>query len=78
MLTVWRSSGIFSWIKSVKETKQTDGAKAPSHPGTSTEATAQLSPLDVDLHSTKFSRNPNGTQNKEGLVTVYGEVSISA
>lgn len=63
-----------SWIKRAEEAELTDGAKAASHAGSSTEAPPPhgFSP-DVDLHCTKFSRNPNGTQNKSGLVTVCGK-----
>lgn len=63
-----------SWIKRAEEAELTDGAKAASHAGSSTEAPPPHSFFpDVDLHCTKFSRNPNGTQNKSGLVTVWGK-----
>lgn len=78
MLTVWRSSGLFLGIKVQKRQKQTDGAGAASDPDASAEAPLQRSSFpDVDLHRTKFSRNPNKTQTQQGFSHSLWEVSIS-
>lgn len=78
MLTVWRSSGPFLGIKVQKRQKQRDGAGAASHPDASAEAPAQRSSSpDVDLHRTKFSRNPNKTQTQQGFSHSLWKLSIS-